>query len=218
MYKNTVYVIDDDAGFSASLVALFHSVDILVESFQDPYLFLDLSELKRPTCVILDVRLPGIYGLEVMERIQQKGWSSPVLMMSGHGDVPMAMRAMHLGAVDFLEKPMNESILIQLVQNSIVKDANRFQCERLCDSIRGRMALLTERELGVLRCLILGLQNKAAAIQMNLSVKAIEGHRANLFQKMGCASSTELIKLVSNCPKFSTSPLNCNRKFGKICP
>jgi len=217
MLKGAVYIIDDDPGLNASLVALFHSVSVYVEAFQDPQLFLALPNIRRPACIILDVRLPGISGLEVLERMCEKGWSSPVLMISGHADVALAMRAMRLGAIDFLEKPMNDSILLGIVQHSIVKDTGNVQCELICDSIRKKLTTLTERELSVLQCLILGLQNKAAASQMNLSVKAIEGHRTNLFHKMGCASPAELIKLVSICPKLTASPLTCGRQFGKIC-
>ena len=172
MHEPTVYIIDDDPGLSASLVALFRSVSLRTEVFQHPQPFLDLGDINRPACVILDVRLPGVNGMDVLERIRRLGGTVPIIMISGHADVVMAVKALHNGASDFLEKPVNDTILLQLVQHYISSDSYDISCELVCDSIRGKLETLTERERAVLQCIMQGLPNKVAARQLNLSVKA----------------------------------------------
>jgi two-component system response regulator FixJ len=165
-----------------------------------------LPEINRPACIILDVRLPGINGLEVLDRVRHHGWTAPVVVISGHADVVMAVRAMHKGAKDFLEKPVNDTILLQLVQHCIAQDSHDFSCELQCDNIRGKLDTLTERERAVLQCILQGLPNKVAARRLTLSVKAVEGHRAKLLYKMGCASPVDLVKAVGHCPKTGLPP------------
>jgi FixJ family two-component response regulator len=217
MREGTVYIIDDDPGLNASLAALFHSVGLRAELFQHPQAFLDMAEIGRPGCVILDVRLPGISGLDVLERVRKEGSSVPVVMISGHADVGMAVRALHRGASDFLEKPVNDTLLLQRVQYSISQDAMTLICERQCDDIRGKLEMLTERERSVLQCILRGLSNKAAARELNLSVKAVEGHRINILHKMECASPVDLVKAVGFCPKATSNPQNCGRRSGGVC-
>lgn len=216
MRDSTVYIIDDDSGLNASLAALFRSVSLRTELFQQPQPFLDLGEISRPACIILDVRLPGINGIDVLDHIRRRGCSAPVVMISGHADVGMAVRAIHKGANDFLEKPVNDTILLQLVQRFISQDASDFACELICDSVRCKLDTLTERERAVLQCMLHGQPNKVAARQLNLSVKAVEGHRINLLHKMGCASPTDLINAVGTCPKATRSPQRCCREGSAI--
>lgn len=217
MREGTVYIVDDDPGLNASLAALFHSVSLRAELFQHPQSFLDLGAVSRPACVILDVRLPGINGLDVLDHIRRLGWSVPVVMISGHADVGTAVRAIHKGASDFLEKPVNDTILLQTVQHFISTDACDFACELICESVRGRLDTLTERERAVLQCMLGGQPNKVAARQLNLSVKAVEGHRINLLHKMGCASPADLVKAVGSCPKATRNPQRCSREGGGFC-
>ncbi|MBN2752404.1 MAG: response regulator transcription factor [Rhodospirillaceae bacterium] len=214
MREATVYIVDDDPGLSASLAALFRSVSLRAEVFQHPQSFLDLGKINRPACIILDVRLPGVNGLDVLERIRQFGWTVPIIMISGHADVVMAVRAMHRGASDFLEKPVNDTILLQLVQHHISCDAYAFSCELLCERIRCKLETLTERERAVLQCILQGQPNKVAARQLGLSVKAVEGHRINLLHKMGCASVVDLVNAVGSCPKANRNPQSCSRGGG----
>ena len=218
MREATVYIVDDDPGLSASLAALFRSVSLRSEVFQHPQPFLDRNEINRPACIILDVRLPGINGLDVLERVRRSGWTVPIIMISGHADVVMAVRALHKGASDFLEKPVNDTILLQLVQHLISRDSSDFSCELLCDNIRSKLDTLTERERTVLQCILQGLPNKVAARQLSLSVKAVEGHRINLMHKMGCASAVDLVKTVGSCPKAASSPQKCCREGGCYSP
>ncbi|HUY03817.1 MAG TPA: response regulator [Rhodocyclaceae bacterium] len=217
MRDGTVYIIDDDSGLNASLAALFRSVSLRAELFQHPQSFLDLGEINRPACLILDVRLPSINGIDVLDRIRGLGWSVPVVMISGHADVGMAVRAIHKGANDFLEKPVNDTILLQLVQHFISQDAFGSACELICDSVRGKLDTLTERERMVLQCMLRGQPNKVAARHLSLSVKAVEGHRINLLHKMDCASAADLVKAVGSCPKAIRNPQRCCREGGAFC-
>ena len=217
MRDGTVYIIDDDPGLNASLAALLRSVSLHAELFQHPQPFLDLGEISRPACIILDVRLPGTNGLDVLDHNRRLGWSVPVVMISGHADVGTAMRAIRKGANDFLEKPVNDTILLQLVQHFISQDASGFACELICDSVRGKLDTLTERERAVLQCMLHGQPNKVAARHLNLSVKAVEGHRINLLHKMGCASPADLVNAVGSCPKATRNPQRCCREGGAFC-
>jgi FixJ family two-component response regulator len=217
MREGIVYIVDDDPGLNASLVALFRSVSLRAEMFLHPQPFLDLGEINRPACIILDVRLPGINGLDVLDHIRRHGRSVPVVVISGHADVGMVVRAIHNGASDFLEKPVNDTILLQAVQHFISQDASEFSCELICESVRSKLDTLTERERPVLQCILHGLSNKAAAKQLNLSVKAVEGHRSNVLRKMGCASPVDLVTAVGFCPKVTRNPQKCCREGGLFC-
>ncbi|WP_454916587.1 response regulator transcription factor [Xanthobacter sediminis] len=212
MREPAVYIVDDDPGLNASLAALFRSVGLKTELFQHPQPFLELAQINRPACVLMDVRLPGINGLEVLEQVGRIGWTVPVLMISGHADVVMAVRAMHAGARDFLEKPVNDTVLLQLVQHWIRWDAQNYSCELICDDIRAKLATLTEREQSVLQCMLRGQPNKVAAHALKLSVKAVEGHRINLLHKMGVQSPVDLVRMVGSCPKEANNPLRCSRE------
>ncbi|MBS1165413.1 MAG: nwsB 1 [Proteobacteria bacterium] len=214
MREAVVYIVDDDPGLNASLAALFRSVGLKTELFQHPQPFLELRQINRPACVLLDVRLPGINGLDVLKQVGKIGWTMPVLMISGHADVVMAVRALHTGARDFLEKPVNDTILLELVQHWIRWDMRSYSCEVICDGIRAKLDLLTEREQSVLQCMLRGLPNKVAARELNLSVKAVEGHRINVLHKMGVQSPVELMSMVGICPKATDTPLNCIRGRG----
>ena len=211
MREPTVYVVDDDPGLNASLAALFRSVGLKTELFQHPQAFLDLRQISRPACVLLDVRLPGINGLDVLDQIGKLGWTAPVVMISGHADVVMVVRALQAGAREFLEKPVNDTIMLQLVQHWIRWDADNYVCEVICDGIRSKLEMLTERERSVMECMLRGLPNKAAARELQLSVKGVEGHRINVLHKMGVQSPVELMRMVGVCPKTIHSPMNCGR-------
>ncbi|GLK71418.1 response regulator transcription factor [Ancylobacter dichloromethanicus] len=212
MREPAVYIVDDDPGLNASLAALFRSVGLKTELFQHPQPFLELAHISRPSCLLLDVRLPGINGIEVLEQVGRIGWTMPVVMISGHADVVMAVRALHAGARDFLEKPVNDTVLLQLVQHWIRWDSQNYSCELICDDIRAKLAMLTEREQSVLQCMLRGQPNKVAAHTLNLSVKAVEGHRINLLHKMGVQSPVELVRMVGSCPKATHSPMRCSRE------
>lgn len=214
MREPLVYIVDDDPGLNASLAALFRSVGLKTELFQHPQAFLDVREINRPACVLLDVRLPGINGLDVLDRVNRSGWTMPVVMLSGHADVVLAVRALHAGARDFLEKPVNDTVLLQLVQHWIRWDEQNHSCEQICDSIRAKLDTLTEREESVLECMLRGLPNKVAAWELKLSVKAVEGHRINLLHKMGAQSPVDMVRMVGSCPKAGHNPRHCGRGRG----
>ena len=209
MRDGTIYIVDDDVVLTSTLASLFTSVKINTEIHLSPEPFLALPALARPGCILLDVRLPGINGLEVLERTRQRGWTIPVLMMSGYADVTMAVQAMHKGATDFLEKPVNAAVLLQRVQHCIEQDMVANRSEQACQTVRELLMTLTDRERGVLNCIQDGMPNKVTATKLNLSVKAIEGHRVNLLKKMRCTSAIDLVKMVSICPKNSGNPALC---------
>lgn len=211
MREPVVYLIDDDPALNASVAALLRSVGLKTEIFQHPQPFIELTHFIRPTCVLLDVRLPGMNGLEVLEHFSRNSWTMPVVMISGHADVAMAVRAMQSGAREFLQKPVNDTVLLQLVQHWIRWDTQNHAHEVICDDIRTKLSTLTERELSVLQCILRGQPNKVVAHVLNLSVKAVEGHRINLMRKMGAQSPVELVRMVGTCPKAKHNPLNCAR-------
>ncbi|MBB5751371.1 response regulator transcription factor [Prosthecomicrobium pneumaticum] len=209
MHEPTVYIVDDDAGYSASLAALFASVNLRTELFSHPQTFLEQRRISRPACAVLDMRLPGISGLDVLRQMRRSGWTMPVLFVSGHADVATAVRALHAGACDMLEKPVNDTLLLQLVQRWIRADADSYAGEMICRETRMKLDTLTEREKAILDCVLRGLPNKVAARELKLSVKAVEGHRINVLHKMGASSPVDLFRMVATCPKVGSSPLHC---------
>ena len=188
-----VFVVDDDPAVRDSLGWLVSSTGREVEGFASGEAFLaSLSETARG-CVILDFRMDGMSGLEVLEALRARSILLPVIFLTGHGDIKLAVRAMKAGAFDFLEKPFNDQLLLDLVDQAMGLDADHFQSTSDLDA---RRASLTERECQVLDGIIEGQSNKLMAGYLGVHAKTIEFHRANLMKKMGAASLAELIKMV----------------------
>jgi two-component system response regulator FixJ len=190
-----VYIIDDDRLARESLKWLIESAGQAVQVFESGTTFLDHYRAGDSGCVVLDVRMPDINGMDLHARLRESGADIPVIIVTGHADVAMAVRAMKAGAWDFIEKPYNDALMLERVQGAIAYDMDNRRNQERVDEIRQRAQLLTPREREVMGHVIRSSQNKTIARQLGISVKTVELHRANLMTKMEAASSTELVRL-----------------------
>jgi len=191
----TAFVVDDDEAVRSSLRMLLKSLGIPAVAYGSAAEFRAEYDLEQPGCLILDVRMPGISGLELQDELNRRGAIIPVIFITGHGDVPMAVEAMQHGAVDFLQKPFSDKDLSDRVQRALSADLrNRAQLGEK-DQIRARMAMLTPRERQVLALVTLGKANKAIAGDLGVSQRTVEIHRAHLMEKMGAASLAHLVRM-----------------------
>ena len=193
--ESTIYVIDDDRLARESLMWLIESAHLPVKVFDRGLSFLDHYEQGVPGCVLLDVRMPDINGMELHARLKERGATIPVIIVTGHADVPMAVRAMKAGAYDFIEKPYNDALILERVQSAIAFDKDNRRNQERVDNIRNRAAQLTLREQEVMRYVLRSKQNKIIATELGISIKTVELHRANLMAKMKATSPTELVRL-----------------------
>ena len=194
--KQTVYVIDDDEAVRDSLRMLLRSVGLPVACFEEGQSFFDQVELNAPGCLVLDIRMPGISGMELAQRMREQDSLMPIIFITGHGDVPMAVEAMKLGALDFLQKPFRDQDLLDQIQQALQNDAERRQQITERESIRNRINTLTPRERQVLEMILEGKANKVIAIDLELSQRTVEIHRARVMEKMQARSLATLVQMV----------------------
>jgi len=192
----TVFVVDDDPGVCDSLRYLLKSVRLRVETFDSPAVFLERIDPARPGCLVLDVRMPGIGGLDLLAALRERACDLPVVFVSAHGSVSLAVRAMQAGATDFLEKPVDDEVLIAAVQRAVTSDLDRRAEKAAQAGTVARYAALSAREREVLGLLVDGLANKEVAARLGLSPKTVEAHRAHVIEKMGAGSLAELVAIV----------------------
>ena len=192
----TVYVVDDDQAVRDSLGWLIGSINLKVEMYGTARSFLEACEPAHPGCLVLDVRMPGMSGLDLQEELVTHGIILPVIIITGHADVPMAIRAMKAGAFDFVEKPFNDQILLERIQNAIKCDADTRQRSAHRLAIESRIATLTRREREVMDCVVAGKPNKQIADELGVSMKTVEAHRANMMVKMSADSLSNLVEMV----------------------
>ncbi len=195
MPKGKVYVIDDDDAMRDSLQFLLGSADFDVTLFDSAQAFLDVLPGLTFGCVVSDVRMRGIDGMELLRRLQVSPSRLPVIIMTGHGDVPLAVEAMKLGAVDFVEKPFDDDLLIGMVAAALARAEPEQKDEAITREIAGRVATLSPRERQVMDGLVAGLSNKAIAREYDISPRTIEVYRANVMTKMQAGSLSELVRL-----------------------
>jgi FixJ family two-component response regulator len=196
-----VYLVDDDADVRASLRMLLESVGIQVQSYPDADRFLkdyQGDQSGQPSCLLLDVRMPGLSGMALLEKLHQESVHLPVIILTGHGDIPMSVQAMKLGAVDFLTKPLNPQKLLDLVQ-SVLRD-HRLQGAEPSSGIDPRDAMirwenLTPREREIFKYIVKGLANKTIAIELGISTRTVETHRAHIMEKMRARTLVDLVML-----------------------
>jgi two-component system response regulator FixJ len=193
--KGKVYVIDDDEAMRDSLNFLLDSADFNVTLFETAVNFLDALPELDFGCVISDVRMPGLDGIELLKRMKQRNSTFPIVIMTGHGDVPLAVEAMKLGAVDFLEKPFEDDRLIGMIEAAIRQAEPAAKSEAITLDIAARIATLSPRERQVMEGLIAGLSNKQIARDYDISPRTIEVYRANVMTKMQANSLSELVRL-----------------------
>jgi two-component system response regulator FixJ len=192
----TVFIVDDDDAVRSSLRMLLKSVGLAAVAYPSARDFLAAWNPEQPSCLVLDVRMPGMSGLELQEELNRRGAIIPVIFITGHGDIPMAVEAMQHGAFDFLQKPFRDQDLIDRIQKAIASDAaNRAQLLQK-DSIRARWESLTPREREVLALVTSGKANKVMAGDLGVSQRTVEIHRARVMEKMEAASLAQLVRMV----------------------
>src|SRR5690242_19637469 len=192
----TVYIVDDDSGVRSSIRVLMKSVGLAAMPFSSAKEFLDAYHVRSPGCLVLDIRMPGMSGLELQEALNERGAVIPVIFITGHGDIPMAVEAMRHGAFDFQQNPFRDQDLIDRIQQALVRDAETRQSLQEHARIRARIGSLTPREREVLDLLTSGKANKSMAQDLGLSQRTVEIHRAHVMEKMGAKSVAELVRMV----------------------
>jgi two-component system, LuxR family, response regulator FixJ len=193
--KGKVYVIDDDEAMRDSLSFLLESAGFDVTLFESALKFLDALPELAFGCVVSDVRMPGLDGIELLKRMKARPGAFPIIIMTGHGDIPLAVEAMKLGAIDFLEKPFEDDRLITMIEMAIRQAEPAAKSEALTQDIVARIATLSPRERQVMDGLIAGLSNKLIARDYDISPRTIEVYRANVMTKMQANSLSELVRL-----------------------
>ncbi len=194
--KPMVMVVDDDSGVRNAMRALLKSVGLESALYASAQEFLVAWQPAQPGCLVLDIRMPGMSGLELQEQLNLRGAIIPVIFMTGHGDVPMAVEAMQHGAFDFLQKPFRDQDLLDRIQKAIAKDATLRTSLGEHDRIRAHLETLTAREREVLDLMTQGKQNKAIAQDLGVSPRTIEIHRARVMEKMSAQSVAELVRMM----------------------
>ena len=191
----TIFVVDDDDAVRDSLRDLIDSVGLDVATYPSAHAFLDVYDNARRGCLVLDIRMPGMSGLELQERLNERGSSLPIVFITGHGDVPMAVEAMKRGAVDFIQKPFRDQELLDRINLAIEQNRRRREAEETKQDIAERVSSLTRREREVMDMVIQGKANKVIAIDLGLSQRTVEVHRAHVMDKMRARTLAELVRM-----------------------
>jgi FixJ family two-component response regulator len=193
--RPVVFVIDDDESMRAALENLLSSVGLEVRLFASPREFLSAKRPEAPGCLVLDVRLPDMSGLAFQEDLAKRGICLPIVFITGHGDVPMTVRAMKAGAVEFLTKPFDHQMLLDAIHSAIERDRLRRGAAASQASVQARYGLLTEREREVMALVVAGRANKQIANELGVSVVTVKVHRAQVMHKMHAKSLVELVRM-----------------------
>lgn len=192
----TVHVVDDDDAVRSSLRLLLKSAGLPTIAHASAQEFLAAWDGDQPGCLVLDVRMPGMSGIELQAELNQRGAIIPVIFISGHGDIPMAVEAIQHGAFDFLQKPFRDQDLIDRVQRALASDAEHRQLLQQRETLRQRLESLTPREQEVLELVTQGKANKVMAGDLGVSQRTVEIHRARVMEKMGAQSLAQLVRMV----------------------
>ncbi len=191
----TVFVVDDDPAVLKGLARLLRAARLDVVTFHSPREFLERHDPRAPGCLVLDVAMPGLNGMELQEALAVQGSPIPIVFMTGHGDIPMSVQAMKRGALDFLTKPVNDEDLLKAVHAAIEKDRGNRQARTELDEIQARLDTLTPREREVMEHVIAGQLNKQTAANLGTVEQTIKVHRARVMEKMKVQSVAELVRL-----------------------
>ena len=192
----TVFVVDDDPQLREALHVLLESVDLNVETFASAHEFQDAFDPDRVGCLVLDVRMPGISGLELQRKLVSQRIRIPTLILTAHADVPMAVEAMKAGALDFIEKPYNPQVLLDRIQHLLGEQSRIWQEDRELIGVEARLKQLSRREQEVLQLLVTGNNTKSVARKLDISKKTVDFHRRNLLKKMQVETVVELARLI----------------------
>lgn len=190
-----VMVVDDDPSVRRALINLFESVGLRVAAFGSAPEILQSKPPEVPSCLVLDIRLPGLSGLDLQADLAKANIHTPIIFITGHGDIPMTVRAMKSGAVDFLTKPMRDQDILDAVQAAIQRDRKRREIEKMVSNVRSRFESLTPRERDVLSLVASGKMNKNVAAELGLAEITVKIYRGQIMRKMGAKSLAELVKM-----------------------
>lgn len=191
----TVFIVDDDAPLRKSLRNLIRSVGLRVELFASAQEFLQSRQPDAPSCLVLDVRMPGLSGLDLQKQTSDAGLEIPIIFITGHGDVPMTVRAMKAGAVEFLTKPFRDQDLLDAIQQALEQSRKAREQQAATKQLRQRFALLTPREREVMERVVAGLLNKQIGAELGTSETTVKIHRHQVMEKMGAGSLPELVRM-----------------------
>jgi FixJ family two-component response regulator len=190
-----VFVVDDDPSVREALSSLFRSVGLRVESFDSAAEFLNTNPPMAPSCLVLDVRLPGLSGLDFQIELAKANMHIPIVFITGHGDIPMTVKAMKAGAVEFLTKPFRDQDMLDAVQLAFARDRARRESEKAASDLRASFETLTAREQEVMALVTSGLMNKQVAAEIGISEITVKFHRGNVTRKMGARSLADLVRM-----------------------
>lgn len=195
-YEPTVFIVDDDPAVRDSLRWLLESMRLRVATFDSAEAFLKFYTMHMVGCLVLDVRMPGMSGLQLQQHLTKQQYALPIIFITGHGDIPMAVRAMQAGAKYFLEKPFEDQLLLDYVNEALALDKENQQARLRLTTIRARIANLTDRETEVMDLVIRNHSNKEIAEKLGVSIKTVEFHRSHMMDKMHASSLIDLLNMV----------------------
>lgn len=191
-----VYVVDDDEAIRDSLRLLLESVDLRCRAYASATEFLEDHNPNQHSCLVADIRMPGMSGLDLQDELNQRASTIPILFITGHGDVPMAVDAMKTGALDFIQKPFRDQDLLDRIHHALEQDQAHREDNRALADIRERIGRLTARERVVMERVVKGQANKVIALDLGVSQRTVEIHRARVMQKMRARSLAELVRMI----------------------
>ena len=195
MNETTVFIVDDEPEFRSSVARLPRSEGLPARGYGSAQEFLDAFDPETPGCLVLDIRMPGLGGLELQEELIKRGNTLPIIFITGHGDVPMAVEAMQKGAVDFIQKPFRDQDLLDRIREALKTDAERREEQQKHAEVAERLARLTNREREVFDLVVTGKPNKVIAYELGVSQRTVEIHRARVMEKMQARSLADLVKM-----------------------
>ena len=196
MTQPIIYVVDDDGAVRDSLTELGQSMGLKVEGYETALEFLDGVDPNQPGCLILDIRMPGMSGLELQDQLKSQGIFLPVIFVTGHGDVPMSVQAIKKGAHNFLEKPFSPEQLVENIREAINLDASLRQMNRRQSQATGRLESLTGEERRIMICIAEGMTNNDIAAKLDISLRTVQFRRASIMKKIGAESKAEMVQVV----------------------
>lgn len=200
----SVYIVDDDPAVRKGLARLLRSANHTVETFASATAFLARDSYDGVGCIVLDVRMPGLDGMELQAELTARSIGLPIIFLTGHGDIPMSVQAMKQGAVDFLTKPVDEEVLLDAVHQALLRHRSLRSEHQEAGAVHARLRLLTPRELEVLRCVLAGARNKEIAAHLGIAEKTVKIHRGRVMKKLGLTTVTELVQA---CQRAGIQPL-----------
>lgn len=198
--ETLVCVVDDDDSVRKGLARLLKSADHNVETFASAREFLERAPHPGPCCLVLDIRMPGLSGLDLQEELSKANLKLPIIFLTGHGNIPMSVKAMKKGAVDFLTKPVNDGDLLEAIEGALVKDERSKLVQAGVNALNERAARLTPRELDVFKLVVTGMLNKQIAGELGISEKTVKVHRGRVMQKMEADSLAQLVRIAERIP------------------